>query len=45
MPESNTAQLAHKDRCHVKFEVNKDVFSEAVSFAVKLLPNEQLFPS
>ena len=44
MPESNTAQLAHKVRCHVKFEVNKDVFSEAVSFAVKLLPQRTTLP-
>jgi len=28
----------------VKFEVNKDVFSEAVSFAVKLLPQRTTLP-
>ena len=33
-----------KVRCHVKFEVNKDVFSEAVSFAVKLLPQRTTLP-
>lgn len=33
-----------KVRCLVKFEVNKDVFSEAVSFAVKLLPQRTTLP-
>ncbi|MDA8909836.1 DNA polymerase III subunit beta, partial [Pontimonas sp.] len=28
----------------MKFEVNKDVFSEAVSFAVKLLPQRTTLP-
>jgi len=32
------------NRCVVKFEVNKDVFSEAVSFAVKLLPQRTTLP-
>jgi len=28
----------------VKFQVNRDVFSEAVSFAVKLLPQRTTLP-
>lgn len=43
MPES----ITNEDpigRCVVKFEANKDVFSEAISFAVKLLPQRTTLP-
>ena len=36
-------QALHDGRT-VKFQVNRDVFSEAVSFAVKLLPQRTTLP-
>jgi DNA polymerase-3 subunit beta len=37
--------LAHTDRSNfVRFQANRDVFSEAVSFAVKLLPQRTTLP-
>lgn len=39
-----TAVLTDREGFTVKFQVNRDVFSEAVSFAVKLLPQRTTLP-
>lgn len=44
MTQSDTRPPKSTSRCSVKFEVNKDVFSDAVSFAVKLLPQRTTLP-
>lgn len=44
MPQSSTDNEELIGRCVVKFEANRDVFSEAISFAVKLLPQRTTLP-
>jgi DNA polymerase-3 subunit beta len=44
LPEANLAHLFQKLGPSLKFQVNRDVLSEAVSFAVRLLPQRTTTP-